>query len=188
MSLQQVALCNLTVSLIISGIDELNCDAIKSAVLKLRIAGGHINDCGRVKVFDSIDLAANSAGSGYFVNERSDLMRGTDKVGLLLSAMRLHESDNENEPDAPKESHSELALKATKERGNSWIFPSNLGFLAITDFSKTDGARGGFDHAYAEPLVGLIQYVSSRILREKRRPISFWHYAKKGKAFVVTTA
>lgn len=165
MSSQPIALCNVTASLILSGFDDFTESEIDAAARNLRIAGGHIRDFGRVRSFDSVDMAAKRSGGGYFMLERSDIMKdrqGVDKIEAMLSVM-LNHSD-----------------------GNGWITPMNLGFIAITPFTEKESARSSLPHAYAEPLVGMVQYKTRRSLEQEESPIPFWHYGRIGDAFVVS--
>ena len=164
MSLQPVALCNLTVSLILSGFDDFTVDQIDDAARNLRIAGGHIRDFGRIRSFDSIEAAVKRSGNGYFMTERSDLLnvQGKDKIRAMLTAM------------------------SKREEGDGWLIPINLGFLPITPFTQKEASRGFFPHAYAEPLIGLVQYKTRRTLDEEDKPIPFWRYARADDAFVAS--
>ena len=55
--------------------------------------------------------------------------------------------------------------------GNSWLSPAVLGYATITSFAHRPGARGGYPHAFAEPLVGLVQFVS---IRHHETSIPWW--------------
>jgi len=164
MSLQPVALCNLTVSLILSGFDGSTEDEIGDAVRNLRIAGGHIRDFGRIRSFDSIEAAVKRSGNGYFMTERSDLLnvQGKEKIRAMLTAV------------------------SKREENDGWLIPINLGFMPITPFTQKEASRGSFPHAYAEPLIGFIQYKNRRALDKEEKPIPFWRYARAGDAFVAS--
>lgn len=165
MSLQPVALCNLTVSLILTGFGDFTAEQIDDAARNLRIAGGHIRDFGRIRCFDSTDAVVRRVGNGYFMAERRDLLDvpSTDKIRTLLTAI------------------------SKREEGDGWLIPINLGFLQITEFTQKDGSRGSFPHAYAEPLLGFVQYKTRRTLIDEEKPIPFWRYARAGDAFVAST-
>lgn len=165
MSLQPVALCNLTVSLILSGFDDFTVDQIDDAARNLRIAGGHIRDFGPIRSFDSKDDAVRRSGNGYFMTERSDLLDvpAKDKIKAMLTAVSKREKDD------------------------GWLIPINLGFLPITPFTQKEASRGSFPHAYAEPLIGFVQYKTRRALDEEEKLIPFWRYARAGDAFVAST-
>jgi CRISPR-associated protein Csy2 len=60
-----------------------------------------------------------------------------------------------------------------------------LGYATLTEFAARKGAREGYLHAYAEPLVGLVQYVSVHRLAD--RPLPLWRYAwPREDVFIVT--
>ena len=164
MSLQPVALCNLTVSLIISGLDGFSESEIQEQVLVMRIAGGHIRQTGRVKRFETIDAAAKRAGSGYFVTERRDILNvpADEKIKAMLLAM------------------------TQRKEGDGWILPMNLGFLPVTPFTEKLASRKGLKHAYAEPLIGLVQYKTRRALADEKQNIPVWRYSTSGDALFAT--
>ena len=60
-------------------------------------------------------------------------------------------------------------------RGNTWLAAACVGYAAITEFAHRADAREGYTHAFAEPLVGMVQYCS---LRQWRRDAmlddAFW--------------
>lgn len=76
----------------------------------------------------------------------------------------------------------------------SWLTPTTLGYAAITDFQHREFVRQGsnsederYPHAFAEPMVGLVQYVSRRAFGD--RPIPFWrHYWPQDDVFVLRQA
>ncbi len=164
MSLQPVALCNITVSLILSGFDDFTADLIGEVARNLRIAGGHIRDFGHIRIFDSMNDAARRAGNGYFMTERNDILnvQGEDKIKAMLTAVSKREKDD------------------------GWLIPINLGFLPITPFTQKEASRGSFPHAYAEPLIGIVQYKTYRTLFEEEKTVPLWRYARAGDAFVVS--
>lgn len=64
----------------------------------------------------------------------------------------------------------------------SWLVPTTLGYATITDFSHRHFVRQGsgasderYPHAFAEPLVGLVQYVGLRAYGNRRIP--FWRHS-----------
>lgn len=44
----------------------------------------------------------------------------------------------------------------------SWLAPAVLGYAMTTDPARRIGVRGDHEHAFAEPLIGLVQFVSQR--------------------------
>lgn len=167
MGLQPVALCNLTTSLIIEGMEDIDVEQFRSRLLRSRLAGGTIQSCGPIKPCAWSDIHAY-LGNGFFLKNRSDLLDdipGDQRIGALMR--HLHESRS-----------------GVNEEG-SWLIPMNLGYLPITPVSPKSNARLSIPHAYAEPLVGLVQYISKRALADNQLSELFWGYAKDGDAFVV---
>ncbi|MFM2056635.1 MAG: hypothetical protein RLY71_1020 [Pseudomonadota bacterium] len=44
----------------------------------------------------------------------------------------------------------------------SWLAPAVLGYALTTAPARRIGVRGNYEHAFAEPLIGLVQFVSQR--------------------------
>jgi hypothetical protein len=62
--------------------------------------------------------------------------------------------------------------------------PTALGYLTITEFQNRKNVRGGLPHAFAEPLVGMVQYQALR-----RAGIPIWKAANPdAQTFLVTTS
>ena len=72
-------------------------------------------------------------------------------------------------------------IKAIGTHREEWLSATNIGFSAITDFGIRGGARGGHLHAFAEPLIGIIQYISTI----DRKQGCFWRVAWKGESFLL---
>lgn len=72
-----------------------------------------------------------------------------------------------------------------QRNSESWIVPTTLGYAPLTEFADRIGAREGCPHAYAEPLVGLVQYVSVNHYAEPAPPL--WRHAwLPNDVFIVT--
>lgn len=168
LSAQPTACCNLRLSLIIEIPTPSipNPEAhIKRALLRGRLAGGQIVEHGEPRIYDDIDKAETASGrGGFWIVERSDLMSPDDPLASFLSAItRMPSASDDDEPSA-----------------TSWLAPTVLGYLAITDFAERQGTRLAADtegrlhptlHAYAEPLIGIVQYRSANRWQD---PLPFW--------------
>ncbi|VAX23620.1 hypothetical protein MNBD_NITROSPINAE03-125 [hydrothermal vent metagenome] len=157
LSSQPTARCHMAVSLIIRFDDDtvFNTDKVSSFLRGGRLAGGTIVDHGEIKSFKDdigIDKVKKAVGSGYSIVERQDLMvmQGDDN-DMLDVVLRMTRSENRD--------------------ANPWLMPTTLGYVEITERRHRKNVRGGFLHAYAEPLVGLVQYKSIRDVGLK-----FWSY------------
>lgn len=161
MGLQPVALCDLTVSLIIEGLDGIDLDEFGKQLYRSRLAGGTVEDFNKLRVCEWSSIL-NQAGHGFFIKERSDLLEDVA---------------------AEQKIHTLFAQLANPEH---WLAPVNLGYLPITSFSTQPIARKGLPYAYAEPLVGLVEYVSINAVTPDDLANLFWQYKKIDNAFVAT--
>lgn len=176
LSLQPSARCHLTVSLAIRFDAELPVDLQRVAAFLrgARLAGGAIvshlfsetkDDC---LLEDERDVAriTKAIGAGFGLHERTDLMSlQADDEDLLDTFLRVTDRSH------------------TRDKEDSWILPTALGYAQITPARPRANVRGGLPHAFAEPLIGLIQY---RQLRTHDLP--FWRYTcPRPGVFVVST-
>lgn len=167
MGLQPVALCNLTVSLVITGLGDIDLAELENRLLFARLAGGAVQSCQSLKSCD-FDEILTSVGSGFFIKDRSDLLDNVTAEQRIHQFMRqLH------------------GAKKGDDSEKKWLAPMNLGYLPITTAIERPGSRHGILHAYAEPLIGLIEYVSKRVVSEDLLSHFFWQYDNKGAAFIV---
>lgn len=160
LSLQPVATAHLRVSLVLEVDDTPSSDAVRGflagrAVTGFdpkcgksstggRFSGGQIVGHGLVDSFEDVDAALKQVTSGFFVMDRKELLEprdGKHQAELLIEHLGCY-------PD--------------KVPGASWLSSACVGYAAITSFEARDGARSGCDHAYAEPLIGMVQYRSVR--------------------------
>ena len=168
LSLQSTASCHLIWSLL------LEFDALPSAqeperfLSSARLGGGQIIKHGRLQAVEGGDEAKALAltQSGYWIVERQDLMEsGGDPLDALIRATS-HTPDGEG------------------GEAENWVFPATLGYAAITGFEHRTNVREGYRHAFAEPLVGLAQYVP---VRTYDGPLPLWrHRWLRDDVFIVT--
>jgi CRISPR-associated protein Csy2 len=171
LSSQPSARCHLTVSLVIrfdedDGLDLE--DTLPRFLRGARLAGGNIVKYGKIVLLGNLDEAAKSITNGYSILERQDLMiRQEGERDMLDVVLRLTDPQRRRaDPEAP-----------------SWLLPTTLGYRAITPFQQRKNVRGDLPHAYAEPLVGMVQY---RTLREA--PLPIWQTTNPdASTFLVTT-
>lgn len=173
LSLQPTASCHLTLSLLVEIDGRINRERIARFLRTARIAGGCIDGFGELDSADELD--AIRLPKGFWIVERSDLMALDDNpvealVQVIGRAPRRHVRPPED-PDA-----SPLPLP------ESWLAATVLGYAMTTPFAMRDGVRqtdhgpsaGNPLHAFCEPLLGLVQYVSTGDYG--RRPIPFWEH------------
>lgn len=150
LSLQPVACAHMEVSLVI-GINETlgSSDVDKTAqwLHRGRLAGGLVSGMNRLTIKEELSDALQSIRTGYLVMDRRDLMESSagNRAEKFVAA---------------------LGTRPTAENGMGWLSATCLGYAAITPFDPRSGAREGYRHAFAEPLVGLVQYRSLRDILE----------------------
>lgn len=151
LALQPVACAHMEISLVI-GFDALGNDDIEKATKWLRtgrLAGGFITSMSKPTVFGSLKKALKEGvRTGFLVMERRDLLEN-------------------GEGNRAEKFVAALGCNPSEGSGMGWLSAACLGYAAITPFEQRAGAREGYLHAFAEPLIGLVQYRSLRnILQE----------------------
>lgn len=148
LSLQPVACAHLRVSIIweleqVAGVKEA-----REFLHRARLSGGLVTGHGEIVLEDSLEAAFDRVGNGYVVTDRRDMLedKGKNQAELLVEALGAQPSAGED---------------------NTWLSAACLGYAAITPFEHRGGARCGYTHAFAEPLVGTVQYRSLRQWRKE---------------------
>lgn len=156
LSLQPVACAHMSVSMIWEMENMEDMCAAEIFLHDAHFAGGSIIRHGPVGEYRSMDDALRCLGGGYVLTDRRDMLegKGKDQAALLVEALGAA-------PDA--------------EKGNTWLAAACVGYAAVTPFEHRAGVRNGFLHAFAEPLVGMVQYCSLRSwLRENDAEDALW--------------
>ena len=140
LSLQPTATAHLDASLVweVEGLDDIN-----GAVRLLdaaKFAGGLITSHGRIFVSDSPFDAVEQISTGWIVADRRDLLESHEANQLEKMLHALGTADPEN----------------------SWLSATCVGYAPVTPFAARTGSREGYESAFAEPLVGMVQYVPLR--------------------------
>jgi len=149
LSLQPTASAHMRLSLLIETDDYTPVpDEIPRFLATSRFAGGRVAGHGAVVQCDEIEEAIEVIRTGYAVLDRRDLL-----------------ADNQNVSPA----HAMVNALGTvpEEGGDSWLSATCVGYAAITDVRARPGGRDldlGYEHAFAEPLVGMTQFRSIRML------------------------
>ena len=148
LSLQPVACAHLRVSIIwkleqVAGVMEA-----REFLHRARLSGGLVTGHGEIVLEDSLEAAFDRVGNGYVVTDRRDMLEDKSKnqAELLVEALGAQPAAGED---------------------NTWLSAACLGYAAITPFEHRSGARCGYIHAFAEPLVGMVQYRSLRQWRKE---------------------
>jgi CRISPR-associated protein Csy2 len=161
LSLQPVATAHMRVSLIIEAEDLSDVDGIERFLSTAKFSGGQIVSHGKPMICESIEEALGKkkgradvgVKNGFVVMDRRDLMKPRD---------------GKNQADLFVE-----GIGQTVE-GQSWISGACVGYATITEMAPRDFAREGYLHAFAEPLIGLVQYRSIRSLDKKEYRNIIW--------------
>lgn len=181
LSAQPTASCNLDLSLLIEYEGILDEEALDAFLRTARLAGGQIIGYGEPSPGDTAaETLKTLTDSGYWLIERPELIEETDPLGSAFDAMERRGVSAERAEQLRAESpdHQDRPLH---EITHVWVVPTVLGYQAITDFAEREGVRlqasmdtGEFTptrHAYAEPLIGMVQYVPARSWDQQ---IPFW--------------
>jgi CRISPR-associated protein Csy2 len=176
-SLQPVATMHLRVSLVLrfhAGA-QLRRSRVEAFLHGGRLAGGQVVSHGEIEILGSEADAWGRITSGHVVVERPDLMRpAADDVDLVDAFFRAV-------ADYPDGRQGDSARRP-------WVVPATLGYAAISPIEERPGAREGWPAAFAEPLMGLVQYQPIREARQNG-VLPFWDYAyPEPGVFVVTHA
>ena len=157
LSAQPTARCNLTITLVIQFEPDtiINPKEITRFLATARFAGGTFYEIPTPVLKNSIDDVW-FGGNSFGIHERLDLM--TDEP---LDLIDLCHPDN---------------------RENSWLMPTTLGYQTITKPEHKTLARSNCLHAFAEPLVGPVQYVS---VRESLPPV--WRQTANAEGTCIVT-
>lgn len=175
LSLQPTATAHLRLSLVIELEQRPERDEVEEFLANARIAGGQVESFDSVNFVhcDSDDLADSLPASGFWLIDREDLMRQhANPVQAMIDALGHVPV---TAPPIANASDAQTSEPESAERA-SWLVPTVVGYAATTDFVKRTGVRMLDDgerplHAFAEPLLGLAQYVSIRTLSAAALPI-----------------
>lgn len=159
LALQPVAHIDLLISLIIEFEAPPDTTVVEAFLNNGRFAGGTIEKVGEIQVFQEYDEQGFSAipGSGYWLIDRRDCLEGDNPIEQMIS---------------------HLGVKPSEGQNNSWLTPFVAGYALISaPEADVPGVRSLSDgsypqHAFAEPLLGLAQYVSVR--SREAMEIPFW--------------
>lgn len=142
--------------------------SFKQALMaNLRFAGGSIVSVRNVMLSDFHREAIEKLPrTGHFVIDVSQELLPTheadDQLDRAIALLYPVATEDGQEDDTP-----------TLKR---WMALSNLGFIRVSEVANRAGARLGLPHAYAEPLLGLVEYVPLRRVAQKTDVPLFWRF------------
>lgn len=171
LSLQPTASCHLLLSLVIEfNTRRPDLDTLLETIKRSKFAGGHILEFGQIKEADDAQEALSQISSGFLIQDRHDLLTAYQqayRVNRLQAFTQLlaHRPQAKNS-DTP-------VLEHLPNETLAWLSATTLGYALLEQpTTNRAGIRNADDqdetqHAYAEPLTGLIQYHSlNQILHE----------------------
>ena len=158
LSLQPTARCDLTVSLAIVFEEDAKVDMEKVTkfLRNARIAGGVVgSDLPDPILLSTMGQVRDSLKRGFALHARLDLMEPTSEKDTLDALLQATLPTKEN------------------QKANPWVMPATFGYATVTEIKDRVWTRDGHPHAFAEPLVGLVQLNS---LKEASIPI--WKFKR----------
>lgn len=171
-SLQPTARCHAEMSIVLDVEDaRVDLDAVTDFLWSARLGGGAIVEHGTVSICETYAEVVKKIGGGFWVVDRSEKVlqamqsRALDGTEALIQVLAENAREKRDHYARPKDQEA-------IEIPESWLSANVIGYATLEDFKERTGVRGGFPHAYAEAMVGLIQYCS---VREIHR-LPFWQY------------
>lgn len=187
LSLQPTASCHLEVSLIIEFDRVRNEKKLVDLVQRSRFAGGQIISFEDVQSCDSTEEALQKVRNGFVVQDKKDLLQHYQRhyqVNRLQALVQLLAQKPDNQ--LPGLENQKLEGEKMEAQKLSWLSATSLGYALLEQPSETrTGVRQADKqdttaHAYAEPLIGLVQYQSlrefSRIEDSEQLDSLYWRY------------
>lgn len=158
LSLQPTASAHLTMSLIIAFDEdaEVSIQDLHRWLLGRRFAGGRIVEYGQPALYDDAEQLQKRIPAGFWLVDRSELLQSEDQT--------------------PSQRLIELCSEPSSPTRAAWLTPTVLGYLSLTSPELKSGVREGYEHSYAEPMVGLVQYVSTSQARRSGLSIPYWDF------------
>ncbi|HAO31908.1 MAG TPA: type I-F CRISPR-associated protein Csy2 [Candidatus Competibacter sp.] len=160
---------------------------VKNFLFKARLAGGQIIKHDECRVIEPQELN-QCIRSGFWLVDRRDLMQKAEGEDWLDALLRVTARRERRKADAPSEAptSADATELSDDEDGyddrwgrvetraplpSTWMVATTLGYALLTPPAARAGAREGYPHAFAEPLVGPVQYVSLRQFGDRSLPV-----------------
>jgi hypothetical protein len=154
-SMQPAVTGDLNVSLILNVEDGADILDVRKAInsMGLRLAGGKVPYSPTLHEADNLYSAIRMCGRGYWVSDATQTVRARLAEGMPI-------------------------VEAVLGRvTGGWYVPATLGYRALTRIEQRSGARDGLDHAYGEPVVGLVRYDSVfSLFRDEGSQPALWSH------------
>lgn len=171
--LQPTARCHVEMSVVLDiGDDSVYTGDVNDFLWSGRLGGGAIVEHRKVEICTGSEDVFKKIGGGFWVIDRSEkVLQAMQTLGIDGTEGLTHVLGANAQQMNAYYSASESERKKI-EKPESWLSANVTGYATLETPKERYGVRNGCPHAYAEPLVGLIQYCSLR--EEKRVPL--WHY------------
>lgn len=147
LSLQPVATADICATIIVECEGLRSIEGVDRFLHSARFSGGAVTSSGKPVTFATLEDALDTVNSGFAVIDRRDIL---ERRGAQDSAELFVEA---------------LGAVPRKEGVSTWLSATCLGYAAISSFDDRVGVREGYLHAFAEPMIGLVQYRSIRECR-----------------------
>lgn len=178
-SLQPTARCHTEMSIVLElDMNAIDLEEIEKFIWSGRLGGGVItDDHGKIQVCESLVEVKKMVGGGFWVVDRSsktlETMKhsGIDGTEALIHILATNAEERYNSFRKTKKS-SENEESEQPEKMDSWLSANVIGYATLEPLKERSYVRDSEPHAYAEPMVGLIQYESLR----KSMDVPFWQY------------
>lgn len=156
--MQPMALADLEWTLLLAHDRTADEQRFQEALSTMRLAGGEIRSL-QIAQFETMDAAMGSLRSGFWMDDATHLLAA-----------------------------SENPMKALlqQQRNSAWMVPVNLGYALLESPKERRGARDGLRHAFAEHMIGLVQYRSIRKVRTEITEDRLWRWRWENDQFFVS--
>lgn len=176
---------------------EIEIAEVHKFLFKARLAGGQIIKHDECKLIQPGDREGweKRVRPGFWLIDRRDLMQKTEREDWLDVLLRVtarperrkvevvpqtpelvetqEAADDENDTD-----HWLDGLPVRALLPSTWMIATTLGYALLTPTVTRVGAREAIPHAFAEPLVGPVQYVSCHRFGDRSLPIWRPHWPR----------
>lgn len=153
---------------------------LEKIIYTSRLAGGDIIGFSNITACHSMTDFRRTEGE---IQDKWNAGKGTVMHALpgghwMKDCSHLIGADGQNRIDSMLAILNEKKSQQDKEAIQAWYCPAVLGYAMITPTEPRHYVRGGYEHAFSEPMVGLVEYRSVRKtpLTEKELMSFFWQY------------
>lgn len=138
-----------TLSVVMDLATECDGQRLHDAITRMRLAGGTIVDMRAPETHFEFERAIKSVPPGFFMQEVQS---------------------------ASDDSPFDAIVNACAYDAPHWITPTLVGYHLISSPTERVNARGGYPHAYADPLIGIVRWQS----KTRASPADCWRYTRHG--------